>query len=271
MFHSLLRPLAVVCCLFLAACAGHAGKEASPEMATVQAKMGYFTVISVATQPETGLVLPALLYKNQDVSPITDPMRSLSASPEVQDFPLPGCESVTVEMFTGGANCCFGYYLLTSCPDGSSAAYIEPRNGGLDNAQHALRAYPLDDPTFFYYEPKSQKSVNKLSLSRVESPRITRFLVFENNAWRADKPGELPAAYTSLLAQTRKDKDVNRTAKAISMTYYTLMIGGNDAAAARVLKRSLPGTYAPLASVILADIKAAVAEFDPVRNLDISK
>ena len=115
------------------------------------------------------------------------------------------------------------------------------------------------------------KGANKLSLSRVDSPRITRFLVFENNAWRAGKPGELPAAYASPLAQVRKDKDANRTAKAMSMAYYTLMAGEKEADAARVLKRTLPGTYASLAPVILADIKAAVAGFDPVRNLTVNK
>ena len=268
MSHFFLRSFAVICCLFLAACVG---SGTTPKNATVLTDLGDFTVLSIAPQPETGLVQPSLLYKNREISPAVDPMRTLDAGQKTQNFPLPGCQSVTVEMFTGGANCCFGEYILTTCPDGSYAAFIEPRDGGLGDPQKALRAYPIDDPAFMYYEPENQKGRNKLALNRVESPRVSRFLVFERGAWRTDKPGEFPAAYATLFAEVQKDKQTNKTARAISMAYYTLMAGEKDAAAARTLNRALPKSYAPLARTILADIKTAIAAFDPVRNLVVAK
>ena len=265
------RFAALFCCAFLAAglcaCAGQSDQRASLADATVRASLGDFTVFAVAADPELPLVQPSLLYKNRDLSQTHDPMRELTPGQSVRDFPLPGCESMKVELFTGGANCCFGYYLLASCPDGGHAAYIEPRNGGVGEAQPALRAYPVDELAFFYYEPANQQGGVKLSLSRVDSPRITRYLVFDGGAWRADRAGELPAAYKALLAQLRGDKTMNRTARAISLAYYSQMAGEKPQAAARVLRRALPKEYAHLAPVILADIQASVDNFNPVRNL----
>ncbi|MCC8194189.1 MAG: hypothetical protein LIP28_06050 [Deltaproteobacteria bacterium] len=268
------RSFAFLCGAFLAAglsaCAGHAGREADLASASARADLGDFTVFAVAAEPETGLLQPALLYKNRDISPAQEPVRDITPGPKVADFPLPGCESMKVEMFTGGANCCFGYYLLASCPDGEHAAYVEPRNGGVGEARTEMKAYAVDDPAFFYYEPKNQSGADKLSLSRVESPRLTRFLVFDNGEWRADKAGEFPAAYKALLADVRRDKTMNRTARAVSMAYYALMAGRKEAEASRILKRALPGQYGSLAPEVFNDVKAAVAGFDPARTLTVA-
>ena len=260
----------IVCCLFfvagLTACAG-TNCQVHPENSSMQATLGEFSVSTVAAEAETDLIQPSLRYKNREISPASDPIRELTAGAKVENFPLPDCASMSVEMFTGGANCCFGYYLITSCADGDHAAYIEPRNGGLGEALPNLRAYPVDDPAFFYYEPQNQQGADKLALSRVESPRLTRLLVFADGAWRADIPGEFPAVYTLLLSETRKAKDMDKAARGISLAYYALMAGQKDDAAFKLLKRSLSQKHAPLASTIFTDIKNSVLDFAPVRNL----
>lgn len=273
-FRSLPRTAAAVCLILLAAgfaaCAKQPGPQADPANTSAHASMGDFTVFAEA-DPGTNLVQPAVLYKNRDISQPGDPVRELTPGKTVQNFPLPGCESMKVEMFTGGANCCFGYYILTTCPDGGHAGYIEPQNGGVGDAEQKLRAYPIDDPAFFYYEPQNQTGGTKLSLSRADSPRITRFLVFDNGAWRTDHAGELSAAYKALLAHVRQDKTMNKAARAISMAYYSLMAGGKPVAAERLLQQSLPREHARLAPAIMADIQASINGFNPVRSLTVTQ
>ena len=269
------RPVSFFCWVLLvaglSACSGKSGPRSSLADTEARAGLGNFTVFAIATDPGTTMVQPVVLYKNRDISQTNDPMRELTPGQAVRDFPLPGCESMKVEMFTGGANCCFGYYLLTSCPDGGHAGYIEPQNGGVGDAQPGLRAYPVDDPAFFYYEPKDPKGLTKLSLSRVDSPRITRYLVFDNGMWRADRAGELPAAYKALTAQIRENKDMNTSAKAISLAYYALMAGEKPSAASKILKRSLPVDFAHLMPEILKDIQASVNSFNPVRMVPLGQ
>ncbi|SBW03163.1 exported hypothetical protein [uncultured delta proteobacterium] len=274
-FRSLPRFAMTACFVFLvaglAACAKQPDPQTNLAKAGARANMGDFTVFAVEAEPGTNLVQPTVLYKNRDISQPGDPVREMTPGKIVLNFPQPGCESMKVETFTGGANCCFGYYLLTTCPDGPHAAYIEPQNGGVGDAEQKLRAYPIDDPAFFYYEPQNQTGGTKLSLSRVDSPRITRFLVFDNGVWRADHAGELAAAYKALLDQARKDKTMNKAARAISMAYYSLMAGGKTAAAERLLKQALPREYTHLTPAIMKDIQTSVSSFNPVRSLTVTQ
>jgi len=263
-------------CLFalvlcLGACFGQSGPESALPGPNARAQLGNFFLLSPDEDPATKMAPAILLHSGKDITQINDPMREVTADGPLADFPLPGCESMKVEMFTGGANCCFGYYLLTSCPDGEHAGYLEPGNGGVGEAQPALRAYAVDDPTFFYYQPKNQKAASPLFLSRADSPRVNRFLVYDKGLWRADKPGEFPAVYKSLLVELDRDKDMNPTAKAISTAYYSLMAGEKASAIFRELKRALPKEWTPLTNTVNADIRAAVKDFNPVKNLKIGK
>ena len=249
-------------------------KQATPgpvaDSGQVRARLGDFAVAASPAEAEN-LVVPSLQHKGAALTKTSEPVRALSPEQTQTAFPLPECQSMKVEMFTGGANCCFGYYLLTQCPDGDFAAYVEPRDGGLGTGDRKLRAYPADESAFYYYEPTGQQGEDKLSLSRAVSPRPTRYIVFDNGSWRVDKPGEFPAVYNALILRNARDKGMDPAARAITEAYYTLMAGKNADAALRALKRSLPGKYASLATQIFADIQKAVTDFNPVRNLVVDQ
>ncbi len=262
--------LAALLALCLFACAPREAARPDAGESAVRARLGNFA-LAVTAPDADNMVRPELLYNNRELAAPDDPVRDVSVKQSRRDFPLPGCESLTVEMFTGGANCCFGYYLLTRCPNGEYAASIEPGEGGLGDGVRNLRAYPATDASFFYYEPPDQSGNDRFSLSRAESPRLTRYLVFDDGAWRADRAGEFKAVYAGLLDRTAGDKQMNRAARAISMAYYSLMAGKGPDIAARALRRNLPKQYAGLASAIFADITTAVEAFGPVRNLVIDR
>ena len=269
-----LRHTVVFCFLFvfvvLCGCAKQTDSDPVTSEGQVRARLGDFAVIASPTDMEN-MVVPTLRFKGKVLIETPDPVRELTAEQTQVAFPLPECRSMKVEIFTGGANCCFGYYLLTECQDEKFAAFIEPRDGGLGAAERKLRAYSADEAAFYYYEPAGQTGADKLSLSRSASPRLTRHIVFEDGFWRADKTGEFPAVYNALIRQATREKGMDPTAKAITVSYYTLMAGKSADRAFHVLKRFLPGKYVPLASQIFADIQKAAGGFNPVRNLTVEQ
>lgn len=259
--------------LVLALCGACTGRkpESAPETSGVRARLGGF---ALSTSGPADEITPSLAYKGADITQTGETVRAVDPEQEVRNFPLPGCRSMKVEMFTGGANCCFRYYLLSECPDGSHAAYIEPRDGGMGAANASMRAYTMDDAAFFYYSPAGQTADQSgdapFSFSRAESPRITRYIVYENGEWRPDRPGEFKAAYRSLRAQAVRGEGVPG-AKAVMAAYYSLMAGDAEDTAMRTLSMNLPGKYRKLSPGIFADIKKAVADFNPVKNLDLPR
>ncbi|MDL2210052.1 hypothetical protein LJC26_04530 [Desulfovibrio sp. OttesenSCG-928-O18] len=255
------------CCLFVSACTCRTPAGQNLADGDVRARLGNFTV---AVSEGTAMQQPHVWYKNKDLAPAQEEVRTLSVTQSVRNFPLPECESMKVEVFTGGANCCFGYYLLTRCPGDEYAAYVQPFDGGVGEPVGAMRAYPVNDPSFMYYAPKGQSGDKQLSFIRPESPRLTRYVVFEGNAWRADKPGEFTAAYKELAAKARADKDMNPSAKAITVAYYSMMAGGKKDVLKRRFQAALPKEYRNLADTIFTDIEKAVTGFAPVQNLDIA-
>ncbi len=268
------RHTAAFCSLlvFAAVCGCVKQTDSGPQVTDGQtrARLGDFAVVAAPADLEN-MVLPALEFKGAVLAKAPEPVRELSVEQAQMAFPLPECRSMKVEMFTGGANCCFGYYLLTTCPDEEFAALIEPRDGGLGPADRGLRAYPADEAAFHYYEPAGQTGEDTLSLNRAASPRPTRYIVFDAGSWRADKIGEFPAVYKALISRVTAEKGMDPAARAITLSYYTLMAGQGEDAAARVLRRYLPKKYAPLASRIFADIRKAADAFNPVRNLTVGR
>lgn len=276
-FRAVTRLLSLVCAFSLVfalcSCVKQSGTEGVPEGEKLAA-LGGFSLVSPGPDAATDLTPAFLLYKGKDISQMTDPMREITVREAVEEFPAPGCEGVVVEMFTGGANCCFGYYLLTTCTDGDHAAYMEPADGGLGEPQPGMRAYSVTDTAFFYYSPRDQKKPGAISLSRVDSPRPDRFLVYDNGVWRADKLGEFAAAYKALRAEAIKKKGGNALAKNITVAYYSLMAGDDPATVSRTLERAmrrgLTKQNAHIPAVVFADIQKAVEEFNPVKNLTVS-
>ena len=230
--------------------------------------------IAVGAAPELeGFKHVVVSYNGKLLRQDEDPYRVATTGSALADFPLPGCESMTLELFTGGANCCLGYYILTACPDEDAAAFSAPADGGLGQAMTVagqVKGFPLSEPAFMYYSPQSQDNAPVLSLSRVDSPRPTRYVIFDDNTWRADKLGEFATAYQALAAEAEAAGQDDKTAgRAITLAYYAHMAGTDAAGVKAVLKAELPAEFANLSDTIFDDIVKAAAEFKPFEQLPL--
>ena len=223
--------------------------------------------IEVKASPEAeNYKLVTLSHSGKTVTADDGVYRIVTPGAAAGDFPLPGCETITLELFTGGANCCFGYYILSACPDEDVAAFHEPTDGGMGAATTVAgtaKGYPITDPAFMYYSPEGQSSAAPLSLTRVQSPRLTRYVIFADNAWRGDKIGEFAEAYKEMAAAAAGEGGVDPVARAISLAYYTHMAGAAEAEVKALLEAELPAEFAGLKDTIFSDIVNAAAEFKP--------
>ncbi len=232
---------------------------------------GKFTVKIQEEKEDPAYKEVRLRYNGKPLNGDSDAYRFVQASAPAVDIPLPGCETMTLEMFTGGANCCFAYYILTSCPENDLAEFNEPIQSGmgsLASVTDEVKGYPITDPAFMYYSTENQDGDAALSLSRVESPRPTRYIIFADNVWRADKIAEFAPVYRALAADAQK-ADANPAAKAIETAYYLYMAGDDAVSVKAALKGELPKEYAPLADIVFNDIVKAVAEFKPFTPLPL--
>ena len=223
--------------------------------------------IEIKASPELeNYKLVALSYSGKTVTSDDGVYRIVEPRATAKDFPLPGCETMTLELFTGGANCCFGYYILSACPDEDVAAFHAPADGGMGapgTVAGTAKGYPIADPAFMYYSPAGQSSAAPLNLTRVESPQLTRYVVFADNTWRGDNIGEFAEAYKELAAQAAGDADINPAVRAISLVYYTHLSGAGEAEVKALLEAELPVEFAYLKDTIFNDIVKAAAEFKP--------
>lgn len=198
-----------------------------------------------------------------------DAYREVTFNEPFPNFPVENMQTVKINIYTGGANCCQGYYLLVveNLPEGAKhyAAYVEPYDGGLAVNNEPV-GYAAIDPAFKGYSIEG----TDVFLSRAESPRLSRLLVFENGKWRADKIGEFGNYYMNMAEET--EDLVNPLSKAIALGYYYVMADYPPDEAKAVLQRYMPKEFADKPEIvdqIFADIEEAAREFDPVDNLDL--
>ena len=130
------------------------------------------------------------------------------------------------------------------------------------------KAIRVNDWQFAYYGPED----SQIQFSFVDSPAMTRLLVFDNGHWRVDRVGEFSRFYSRLLQETihearsraRKREPELTTSLAMKAAYYSLMSGKSIQEAAEVLNRLFPIKWRPEAGKVIQDICRAVSEFDPV-------
>ena len=237
----------------------------------LEAKLGKFGVFTKMNAD--GLISVKLLYGEKDISQDKDATyREVTFDELASNFPLENMETLKINLYTGGANCCQGYYLIAEgkVPHGAGhyAAYIEPYDGG-----HALNiepsGYAAKDASFKGYQIEG----TDVFLSRAESSRCSRLLVFENGKWRTDRIGEFPAYYRGMASESR-DSGLNPIYNAIALGYYSLMEGNPPESVKQLLQKEMPKEFASKPEIvnrILADIEKAAKEFNPVKNLGISK
>ena len=213
-----------------------------------------------------------VMCNSKDITEDGDTLyREVTVDEPVSDFPEQGLETVKINIYTGGANCCQGYYLLVSAQEHgtaeeSYAAYVEPYDGGLSRNDYPV-GYAAIDPAFKGYELEN----TEIFISRAESPRLNRLLVFADGRWRPDKVGEFPDYYQIMSEATAEAGNMHPLSRAIALSYYSLMRGDGADAALKVLKTDIPDAYnkRKIVAAIFEDIEEAAGNFNPVENLKL--
>ncbi len=254
--------LLLVICMLLPASALANNSTASKPATTLE--FGKFKVLPAGSADARTLDIQ---HNGKSILQLNESFQELTFDEVQKDIPLPGCETLKVNLNTGGTN--NGYYLLSICKDKDFAAYVKPYDGGV-MFDPELKTYTAYDPSFMDYQAKLANSDDGINLSRAESPRMTRILVFENGIWRADKPKEFADFYTTLQNTTEGDEAMPGAARSIAATYYAYMAGVPRMQASSLLKKLLPTEYTNMSDKIFSDIQKAIREFKIVQNLDLN-
>ena len=247
--------LIALCMLFPGTALAEKEKEA-------QVTLKNFTLVVV--QQSEDIVVATLLYKKKPVHEEGEAFASYTVDDVRHAFPSSDCETVKVNLTTGGANCCFGNYLLTACAGGDYAVYMSPLMGIKESPVH--NTFSIADPFFMYYEPHVAGQDNALVLSRADSPAPLRLLVF-NDGWRVDAVGEFPEYYLKLADNTVETGRENTLAGAVLRAYYLAMAARPRAEIYARFQKEMPKEYAAFAEQAFKDIETAVAQFDPIVSI----
>jgi hypothetical protein len=191
----------------------------------------------------------------------------------VSNAPLPNCRMLLAYCFSGGAHCCTTLFIATECGPRISLDMVDladtDENVKFTHAEGVPgKVLRVNDWQFAYYEPED----SQIQFSFVDSPAMTRLLVFDNGHWRADRVGEFSRFYSRLLhkalnearSSARRCDPELTTSLAMKAAYYSLMSGKPIEEAAEVLNQLFPTRWRPEAGKIIKDIYRAVSEFDPV-------
>ncbi len=191
----------------------------------------------------------------------------------VPNTPLHNCRMLLAYCFSGGAHCCTTLFIATKCGPNISLdmADLEDTNGKVKfiKAEGVPgKAIEVHDWQFAYYGPED----SQIQFSFMDSPAMTRLLVFDNGHWRVDRVGEFSRFYSRLLheavhearSSARRREPEFTTSLAMKAAYYSLMSGKPVEEAAEVLNQLFPTRWRSEAGKIVKDIYRAVSEFDPV-------
>lgn len=191
----------------------------------------------------------------------------------VPNTPLADCQMLLAYCFSGGAHCCTTLFIATKCGPGISLDMVDLADTGEKVEFTQVEGVPgkvikVNDWQFAYYEPED----SQIQFSFVDSPAMTRLLVFDKERWRADRVGEFSRFYSRLLHKAvhearrsaRRHEPELTTSLAMKAAYYSLMSGKPIEEAAKVLNQLFPVGWRHEAGKIIQDIYRAVSEFDPV-------
>ncbi len=191
----------------------------------------------------------------------------------VPNTPLLNCRMLLAYCFSGGAHCCTTLFIATKCGPRISLDMVDLADTyekvKFTKAEGVPgKAIKVHDWQFAYYGPED----SQIQFSFVDSPAMTRLLVFDNGHWRVDRVGEFSRFYSRLLHEAvhearrsaRRREPELTTSLAMKAAYYSLMSGKPIEEAAEVLNQLFPIRWRPEAGKIVQDIYHAVSEFDPV-------
>ena len=233
--------------------------------------LGLFTV-RVQPLPEGEGFGVHILRQGEEVM---DSVESWVMEPEISgpmaDTPWPGCELLWISTYSGGAHCCYDDILLISCPDRDlvSRLGLGDSQAGDPVTKGRNLVLPVTDWSMAYYGPEGSED---LFLPFAFSPAFARFLIFEPDGLRPDRPGEFPGFHAGQRAEAeRAGQDPDYPAMSITAAYHAYMVAKDLTVARAVLVERLPEAWLPHADAVMADIVKAAEGFNPVENLVFPK
>ncbi len=195
----------------------------------------------------------------------------------VKGVPYAHCRSLISYCFSGGAHCCLTAIVATDCDSSTCLNTIDLGHSDqelilIDENSETGKKIKVTDWQFAYYSLEDSDFL----LSFADSPGLTRLLLFDKGRWRVDQVGEFSQFYSRLLqesldafrkaARRRADQE-EISAIAIRAAYYAVMSGAAPEEAAEILRKLLPAQWVSVAPRIIADIRRAVTEFNPVEKI----
>jgi hypothetical protein len=171
--------------LLLALCVLMPGKAMAEKEKPVQtAELGKFKVLPKGSADAFTLDIQ---HKGKSIIQSKAPVKMISYDEVQKDVPLPGCESLKVNLTEGNNS---SYYLLSSCKDKDFAAYIKPFDGEVV-FNPELKTYTATDPFFMAYEPKLATSDGGMALSRETHLKLPGFWFLKKTHGVPIKPKNL--------------------------------------------------------------------------------
>lgn len=272
----ILIPLVVAAVLFSSVCSQ--AKEPKGENKACAAKI-QFDDLQISTTPESQDRGYILQFSRDGSALMAQECAFKVHKPEIfEGLPLKECRSLFTYCFSGGAHCCMTVTLATHCGSRHflntiDFAHSDARVKFVDADKNGTKEIKVIDWQFAYYGPEG----SELQLSFVDSPPLTRLLVYGKEGWRVDRIGEFARFYADLCNSARQEARTSgrgktypaRTAgKAIKAAYYCLMAGKPSGEALEVLDRLLPQSWKPESGKIIEDIKRSATEFNPIESVE---
>uniref|UniRef100_A0A7C4AGS0 Uncharacterized protein n=1 Tax=Fundidesulfovibrio putealis TaxID=270496 RepID=A0A7C4AGS0_9BACT len=209
----------------------------------------------------------------------------------LRDFPARGATTLLVSVGNGGS-CCTETHILTRGDTGMAYAGVtsnRSRAGAEQRADDPAGALFCHDGFFANYYVSDGKA--DIIMYPGSHAAVERFLVFDNGHWRADRPGEFRERYLALADadmracadpagylraqpglravpgdQLREMAGEVRLCKAVEAAYHAMMAGESAEQCLARLNAALPPSHSLLAPKVLADVRKAVAGFNPVER-----
>jgi len=192
----------------------------------------------------------------------------------VADKPARGCASLVGYCFSGGAHCCTTGILLTVCPSRRDVKTLSLAHSGAFQWEDAdgdgIDELVVPDWSFAYYAVNPDDPAD-LFLPFAFSPAFRRLLVWDEEGWRVDRPGEFAGIYGALRkeaveeaqrASAQRDPE-GSVGPALSAAYYAFMGGRGEDAVREILKKYLPPDWREFSGSIRKDLRSSVEGFDP--------
>mgnify|MGYP001159218427 CR=1 FL=1 len=196
------------------------------------------------------------------------------------NFPSQGMTALIFKLWNGGAVCCWGQVVFVKNGNNIIYALIDEGRIPDDVKNQKNGTIKIFDNRLLQFQ--ASKGNTFVAFAPGDALLLPRFIVFENNSWRADKEGELSAAYKKMENEyidrvpakyLKQDKDVYENElqnanvyNAMMRTFFCLMEGGPDEHCRTMLQQILNEKSKPLYRQLWAGVVEKVMCFKPIHE-----